>query len=213
MDILAGLKDKLRFIERFHESASEPFRETKRKITEQEEPFVPAAIDPEMWGGEPPFLAEWIDAEESLDLVGQASLCLVQSAFREYLDGFVSLRGKGKPSGRGNWFGRYRKFFLEVYSIDWGAAPIQPEQLEEISLARNDIQHTGEEFGMVRRQSKEHARRFPGGLFASEIDKELFRESKDPWPARISVSGDTLSEAVRRVERFCEFLDSKRTWS
>jgi hypothetical protein len=41
MDILVGLKDKLRFIERHYEAASVCFRETKRKIDAHEEPFEP----------------------------------------------------------------------------------------------------------------------------------------------------------------------------
>jgi len=77
---------------------------------------------------------------------------------------------------------------------------------------RNDIQHTGTGFGMTRHQSEEHVTRFPDGLFAHEIDKSLYRESDEPWLARIYVTSDNLKEAIRRVEEFCKFLEEKRTW-
>lgn len=94
MDILAGIRDKLRFIERFYLSASGPFRDTKRKIATHEEPFVPPSFDPDTATDfEPPFLEEWLEADESLNLVGQAALNLAQAAFRDYLNWFLKLNG------------------------------------------------------------------------------------------------------------------------
>ncbi len=210
MDILAGLIDKLRFIERFYEAASHPFSEVKRKIEADEEPFASPPFDPETVDSEPPFLTEWQEADESLNLVGQAALSLVQIAFREYLDAFITSSRLDAPAGQGNWFERYSQFFSETYGIDWEKGPVPPEQLEEINLARNDIQHPDDAFGMTRRQSRKHQERFPGGLFIHEIDKELHRESPYPWSARIYITSANLSEAINRVERFCEFLEANR---
>src|SRR6266853_3904923 len=92
MDILAGLRDKLRFIERHYKAASEPFRETKRKIDAREEPFEPPPFDPETaYDFEPPFLEQWQEATESLNIEGQAALKLLHSALHEYLSSFVDL--------------------------------------------------------------------------------------------------------------------------
>lgn len=205
MDILAGLKEKLRFIECFYEQAAAPFRETVRKIEEQEPPFVPRPFDPERDSDlEPPFFTEWEDAVESINLLGQAALTLVQSALKEYLEAYVlwKQRSGGLPVGKGSWFERYRQFFLKEYGIDWTQGPIPPDQLEEINLARNDIQHSGEEFGMGRRQTAEHQRRFPDGVFTDEANK-----ARLAFQPRIHVNERSLSEAIRRVEVFCEYLD------
>ncbi len=210
MDILAGLKDKLRFIERFYATASEPFAETMRKIDAGEPPFEPPPFDPDRdMDVEPPFLAEWQEADDAVNLVGQAALNLVQSTLREYVDAFIWLSGQKPPAGRGNWFERYKKFFLEIYGTDWEAAPVRPVEIEEIILARNDIQHSGEEFGMDRRFSEKHLSRFPDGIFASGIDKEMLGEFGFVRP-RIYVTEQTLQVAIRRVEMFCEFLDECR---
>jgi hypothetical protein len=214
MDILAGLKDKVRFIERFYSIASGPFNETIRKIEAEEEPFVPPYFDPETSEDlEPPYLEEWDEAKESVNLVGQAALTLVQSALRQYLDGFVSLSNRAAPAGSGNWLARYKKFFLNEYGIDWEAGPVSTVDLEEINLARNDIQHTGDSFGMDRRQSKDHQLRFPEGIFINYVDKSFQRELPSPWGSRIDVTSYNLKEAVRRVESFCQFLDDNRPFS
>lgn len=211
MDILAGLKEKLRLIEKFYEASSAPFRETMRKIDQGEPPFAPPYFDPEGYGSdEPPFLEEWQEADDGLNIIGQAALSLIQSALREYLDGFIFVSKEKNPAGTGNWFRRYQAFFLETYGIDWESGPMSPAQIEEINFARNDIQHSGQEFGMTRRQNKEHSRRFPEGIFIHEIDKAIARESAMEWQSRIYVTQENLQEAVQRVERFCEFLDGKR---
>jgi len=210
MDILSGLREKLRFIERFYAEASASFVETKRKIEAEEPPFVPRPFDPERdMDTEPLFLTEWQDADDAINIVGQAALSLVQASLREYLDAFGWLSKMKSRTGRGDWFARYKAFFLEAYDIDWDAGPVPTAQIEEINLARNDIQHTGQEFGMTRRQSKEHHRRFPDGIFAHEIDRQMYADWQDFQP-RIYVTAENLREAIRRTEAFCGYLDNHR---
>jgi len=212
MDILAGLRDKLRFIERHYAAASAPFRVTKRKIDAGEEPFEPPPFDPETATDfEPPFLEQWQEANESLNIEGQAALKLVQGALREYLSSFVALYGVPLTASGKNWLQRYKKHFLDTYGIAWEAGPVPLDELEEVNLARNDVEHGGEPFGMTRRQSKEHELRFPAGLFVDEGDTQVFQASGHFWPRRIEVTDAGLKEAIRRVETFCEFLDAQRS--
>jgi hypothetical protein len=211
MDILAGLCDKLRFIERFYESASEPFRETKRKIQASEEPFVPLPLNPETATDfDPPFLEEWLEADESLNLVGQAALNLVQAAFRDYLNWFLKLNEVVLTAKGAHWLERYRNQFLETYQIDWSQGPVSLDELEEINLARNDVEHNGTPFGMTRSQNKQHQSRFPLGVFVHEIDRQIAASSGHEWMGRIYISRDNLAEAIRRVETFGGFLDAQR---
>ena len=213
MDILAGLKDKLRFIERHYTTASNPFRETKRKIEDGEAPFEPPPFDPDTATDfDPPFLEEWQEADESLNIEGQAALKLVHSAFHDYLLWFVKLGGVELTAKGKNWLERYKKHFHDVYGIDFEQGPVPLDDLEEVNLARNDAEHSGDPFGMTRRQSGEHQLRFPAGLFVDEIDKQIAQSSRDAWPGRINVTDDGVKEAIRRVETFCEWLDSQRPY-
>lgn len=213
MDILAGLREKLRFIESFYETASQPFREVKRKIEAGESPYTPPSFNFDGFADDtPPFLAEWQDADESLNLIGQAALTLVQESLYHYLQSFLELKGSKLSAKAPNRLERYRKHFRESLSIDWDQGPVPFERLEEINLARNDIAHQGDPFAMTRYQSTDHYRRFPFGLFVHEIDRLMARESGGhPWPGRICVTRESLAESIRRVETFCEFLDANRT--
>jgi hypothetical protein len=207
MDILAGLRDKLRFIERHYSAASAPFRETKRKINAGEEPFEPPPFDPETATDfEPPFLKQRQEANESLDIVGQAALKLVQGALRDYLSSFINLYGDPLTVSGKNWLRRYRKHFLETHGIDWEEGPVPLDELEEVNLARDDFEDGGEPFGMTRRQGKDDQLRFPADLFVDEIEKQVFHASGHSWPGRIAVTDAGLKETIRRVETLCEFL-------
>ncbi len=213
MDILAGLRDKLRFIERFYVSASEPFRETIRKIEAEEEPFVPPYFDPATATDfEPPFLKEWQEADEALNLVGQAALNLVQASFRDYLAWFLKSNRVELSAKGAHWLERYKNQFRETYNIDWDRGPVKFSDLEEVNLARNDGEHNGEPFGMTRSQSKDHQTRFPLGVFVHEIDRQIAASSGHEWLGRIQITQDNLAEAIRRIETFCEFLDAQRPW-
>lgn len=211
MDILAGLRDKLRFIERFYKLASEPFRETKRKIEVQEEPFIPPSFDPETATDfDPPFLEEWQEADESLNLVGQAALNLVQASFRDYLAWFLKSNDVELSAKGAHWLERYRNEFLQTYGIDWSKGPVSMNELEEVNLARNDVEHQGQPFGMTRSQSKDHQARFPLRVFVHEVDRQIAASSGRAWLGRIQITQGNLAEAIRRIETFCQFLDSQR---
>ena len=209
MDILWGAKDKLRFIERFYLSASAPFVETKRKIDTGEAPFEPPPFDPDYDDTDPPFLSEWSDAEDSVNLIGQAALCLVQSTLKQYLDGFIRLCQHEPPAGKGNWFKRYKTFFLESLGVDWDHSPVPLAEIEEVNLVRDDAQHSGMAHGMTRYLSENYQSRFPEGLFAYPFDKEVDRNHGNPF-LPIYVTQDNLREAIQRIETFCEFLDQYR---
>ena len=214
MDLLHGLREKLRFIESMYGKATANFVETKRKIEKSEGEFDYSGWDPESYDGEPPFLAEWQEADEALNLLGQASVSLVQSALKEYLDGclFVTRSGKPQRKGKESWFDAYRRFFNEQLGVDWTQSPVQLSLIEEINLARNDAQHTGREFGMTRYQDARHQERFPKGLFADTTFAEMVEHSPLMGPVPLRVTADSLKEAIKRVLDFCRFVDERRPW-
>jgi hypothetical protein len=207
MLILAPLHDKLNFIRRFYDIASEPFVITMRKIENHEEPYDQF----DMVDEEPPFIVEWLDADESLNILGKSCLCLLQNAFKNYLDGFVEnytyslpkeAVGKTPSNMKGkNWFERYRNYFLQVYGIDWTKSSIDILFLEEINFVRNDIQHGGVFYSLEHRQNAEYFKRFPASIFAEE------------WvtggPGRVVVSKDNLFIAIQAIEDFCSYLEGE----
>jgi hypothetical protein len=207
MDIQAGLRDKLRFIERHYAAASAPFRETKRKIDAGEDPFEPPPFDAETATDfRPPFLEQWQEANESLNIEGQVAIDLVRAALREYLSSFINLYGDPLTASGKNWLRLYRKHFLETHGIDWEEGPVPLDELEEVNLARNDVERGGEPFGKTRRLTNDRELGFPAGRFVDEIEEQVFQASGRLWPGRFEVTDAVLKEAIRRAESPCEFL-------
>ena len=151
---------KLRAVERLYKGAVSSFVDVREKIETGIEPFEPPPFDPETDNLEPPFLEEWQEAEEFQDLIGQMCIGLVHSTLKDYLDGVIERHGlqsdiekyvsrrRNQVTGE-SWFGRYLAFFGEVFGIDWSQSPVLVESLEEINLARNDIQHGESALGLM----------------------------------------------------------------
>jgi hypothetical protein len=183
MDVIAILTGQRRAVERLYDEAAGVFAARKKKIEAAEEPYQPPPFNPDYDDPEPPFLEEWLEADEFQDIVGQACLSIVQSCLKDYLDGVLERSGieeqvKKFMSQRRNhvkdesWFGRYLAFFALEYSIDWTKCPVPTEDLEEINLARNDIQHGRPTLGLGRYRGEKH-QRFPVGLFVRDHDRKL----------------------------------------
>jgi hypothetical protein len=76
MDVGYFLRDRIAFIRQFFDGASLSFAEKKRKIEAGEDPFVP----PYSEDGEPAFLDEWIEADESLQVLGYSCISMLAAA-------------------------------------------------------------------------------------------------------------------------------------
>src|SRR5258708_2820470 len=116
------LENKLRFLRSFYQLTTEPFRELKRKIDNHEEPFIDHG-NREDYDGDPPFLTEWLEADEGLKLQQQVCLTVLQRSFKEFLDMTVRLHPdfpNNKPKEGGDWFENYKSWFLKEADIDWG---------------------------------------------------------------------------------------------
>jgi len=213
------LQDKLEFIGRFYDTAAEPSETDLKKIEEHEEPYDTFG---DIEDDEPPFLSQWLDDTESLNLLGKACLCLVQSAFRSYLDGFIIRSGQeellgpnrtvnvGKAIKGGNSFEKYQRTFLEFFGIDWQASPSLP-LVEEVNLARNRIEHGGTFYDLSHKQDPVYFSRFPESVFADEFEKAYFGgDDGFQEPRRISVTRENLHIAIEGIKSFCDYLE--REW-
>lgn len=219
MSNLEILKAKLTFLRAFYQLTTEPFLEVKRKIEANEEPFV-ARGNPEDYS-EPPFLSEWLEADEGLKLQQQICLSLLQRSLKEFLDRTIrDHRGKPRKPKKGeSWFDTYKAWFLEEAAIQWETAPVSLDRMEELSVARNCIQHGGETHGgpgdvfdshaLLKRQSINYQERFPDAFFADEFESRIWKEQNYPQPVTISLTPEKLEIAIADILAFCKFIQEK----
>lgn len=216
MDVLFFLKQRMDFVRRFYDTTALPFEERKRKIEAEEVPYIP----PYSEDGEPPFLEEWIEADESLDVLGHLCISMLAASLQLYLktwDDKLELRcgavhkTEFKKSG---WINGYRICFQDQLGIQWEESPADLHVLEEVVLARNRVQHP-ERITINRiTYSKSDAKKLPRIFFVDDIDMKIFSLTggiENSWiiVPTLRVTREKLYTAVTEVERFCEWLNER----
>jgi hypothetical protein len=164
-----------------------------------------------------------MDAHEGLRLQQQTCLSLLQRSFREFLDEVVRQQPQSRPKKGGNWFNNYQCWFLNELGIDWTKAGLNLDRIEELSFARNDVQHGGQKHGgvgdtldayaLLKRQSVDYHKRFPDAFFASEMEKDIWKENDYPQPATIELTAEKLEKAVGEIIGFAKFISSNLPFS
>ena len=137
MNVGYFLKERIAFIRQFYDAASLPFIERKRKIETGEEPFVPPYS--EDGDGEPPFLVEWMEADESLQVLGYSCISMVAATFHLYLKTWEAELGTPvgdsfKSEFKKGWLYGYKAYFAARFGICFDKAPVDMSILEEVVL-------------------------------------------------------------------------------
>lgn len=231
MDILAFFMSRTAFIRQFYETAAFAFTERKRKIEEGEEPFEP----PYSEDGEPPFLGEWIDAGDSINILGQVGISLLapslQLYFKEWIrNSFLRFGDKAvaeikdiskyksehKKSFKDGWLNGYKEYIESEYDFDWSQCPADIDLLEEAILARNRIQHP-ECITTIRvHHSESDLKKMKGYFFIRENEFRLMDDTDSgemEWifPPEVSVNKDRLYAAISEAEKLCQWLEDEQT--
>jgi hypothetical protein len=214
MDFLAFLNGRLDFIQRFYDQAAAAFREIKRKIDAGEEPFFPR--HPPADQGEPEYLTEWIDADDSLRVLGQCSLNLVAKAIQDYLREFITREvGKSrlaKLKGQG-WFEKYENFLVDALGFRWDRSPVDRGLIEQLNLSRNDGTHDPVIETTWPKQNEAHFRKYPTSFFADEMEQAALAPeagSTPDFPSSIHVTSEKLVAAISSARAFCTFVETHR---
>jgi len=220
MDVLYFLKSRTTFIRQFYNIAAAPFVERKRKIEDGEEPFEPPYCD-ENSSGEPPYLEEWMEADESLHVLAYSCVSMLAAALHLYFktweglfripatDSFKAEFKNGRLTG-------FKAYFAHRVGASFEDCPANLEFLEEVVLARNRVQHPNSITDRRTRYSDSDLKKLSHPFFLDEDDKALLNEVDEgerSWlmPPTLHVTGGKLISAIEEVEKFCEWLEEQIT--
>lgn len=78
MDVFGLLKLRLDFIEQLHKRSCASFSQIKQQIEDEVPPYEP----PYSEDGEPPFLAGWLEADESLQVLGYYCISMLAASLQ-----------------------------------------------------------------------------------------------------------------------------------
>jgi len=214
VDVRYFLDSRIAFIRQFYATASAPYVERKRKIEAHEEPFVPPYSEDD----EPPFLEEWLEADESLHVLAYACVSMLAAALHLYLESWVrqsgvaveeSLKPLFKKSGS---LAGYNAHFTKRFNIAFSAGPANLKLLEEVVLVRNRIEHPPSIADQKTQYSASDLRKLRHPFFVDKTEMALLGYSGEETEPRfmlptVHVSEAQLLAAVAEVERFSSWFD------
>lgn len=210
MDVGYFLRTRLDFVRSFYEAASRPFAEIKNKIEAGEEPYVPRSGEGE---DEPPFLTEWQDADECLQVLAYACVSMLSAALRLYFKAWERELGK-RPAASfpdEGLIGKYRSYFRENFGIRFEDGQVDLVFLEEIVLVRNRIQHPEHISSSRPSYSGSDLKKLPRIFFMSDIERRMFADDDmrfSEWMMpTVSISSEQLKAAIREIEKFGDWLE------
>lgn len=213
MDIEYFLKSRTAFIRYFYENSVRPFKEITIAIENEEEPYIPPYSEDD----EPPFLEEWTYAQHGVETVGHACISLLSSALHLFLKSWKR-RLKNKMKFNANfkkkgWFNGYKQIFNEL-ELPLSQCSANLDIVEQITLARNRVQHPEELAQLGVDHSESDLKKFPKPFFAHETELKMASLDGDvsaTWWLRPSVksSKEKIFEAINQVELLCAWLEQE----
>ena len=214
MDVLYFFKERTRFLRYVYGNATMPFRETMRKIEAKEVPFD---NPPYREDGEPPYLDEWIDASEAMEVLGRNCLSMLSTSLNLYLwtwEQELPIRWTGderKHAFRNGYLDGYRACFEYILEQSWADCPADLALIEQVTLARNRDQHPDEIVTMRVSHTRADLNKYPRPFFMSEFDRarldEHELEHRFLMNPSVDVSPEQLEQAIAETERLASWLE------
>lgn len=217
MDATFFLKERTEFIRFYYDECAKAFAEVRRKIDEELPPYDNPQYNED---GEPPFLAEWIDADTGVDVLGLSSVSMVCDALKIYFEtirirvirfSFDSEeRNIGKQSG---FVAMYKNALSDILDTDFSDCPVDFTVIEQVVLARNRAQH-GEEFiSIVPRHDNKTLKKYPKPFFADEEECQMWVDSEGSLSSlvtpNVTVSREKLFAAMQHIEDLADWIDGQ----
>lgn len=214
MDVCYFLGERLAFIEQFYFNSAASFIERKRKIDEEEYPFIPVYSE----DVEPAFYPEWFEASESLQILGNTCISMVSASFHLYFKTLMKNLGRSindldKAMFRKyGWFNGYKAYFLREFNIVFENSSCNLSLLEELVLVRNRVQHPESIISQRLSYSNSDLKKVPRPFFMDNYESELLADMSEGelsllvLPA-IEVTQEKLKDAILEIIRFSDWME------
>ncbi len=215
MDVRYFLDRRIAFIRQFYATASEPYIERKRKIEAHEESFVP----PYSEDGEPPFLDEWLEADESLHVLAYSCISMLSAALHLYLESWVKQSRiaveesmKKSEFKKKGWFIGYDAHFTKHFNIAFKTGPSDLKMLNEVVLVRNRIEHPYSITDQRTQYSASDLKQLRHPFFVDKTEMTLLGYSDEEevpqfMLPKVHITEVQLLTAAAEVERFSAWFD------
>ena len=184
-------------------------------IEAEEEPFSPQYQDE---SGEPAYLEEWLEADESIQVLGRACISMLASTLKVYLETWRKIINLPTDSTvesmfKKSWLTGYKAYFATHAGVPFDNCPVNLKLLEELVLARNRVQHPESLTTESSHYSDADLKKLAHPFFIDESDRDFSAtatEERSEWllPPAIRVTPEKFEASVKAVEQFAEWLET-----
>jgi len=202
MDVAYFFGERMRFIRFYHQEAAGPFARMRKAIEDGTPPFDDPPYSED---GEPPFMAEWSDADTALGVLGRSCLSMLAASLKLYLDTWESMRcvtwaqGEKKRAWDRGFADGYLTEMLGPLGISLEGCPADLAVLEQVFLGRNRDQHPDSIHSIRVNHSKKDRAKYPQPFFASEHERRMITESDLAGVSWLSPAVHVDEELLRRA--------------
>lgn len=215
MNLAFFLRQRTSIIRLFYDKARVPFEQLKRDIEEEVPPWEPTPFNPDYDSGEPPYMEQWTEAEQTRELVGMIAVSLLSDTLKLYFETLSREIGLSfaDDKQRKDYFKNgvvegYRRILSEIMGDEFETCRVRFDVIEQVVLARNDIAHNSDFLSFRTRHNKKTIQKHPNPFFveaANEVDPD-----PAPWRfLRIEVRREQLMAAVDEVEAFADCIQQR----
>lgn len=204
------LNERLEFLRQLYTHSTSVYVGRIRMIEAEKPPYEPYYDE----SGEPPHLEAWLQADESIEVIGQACLSMLASTLHVYLMTLCQLVGGpiDKTDFKKGWLVGYTQHLRKHANIPFDECPVNLVLLEELVLARNRVQHPESITTMSAAYSQSDLEKVPHPFFLDPIEASRLTEldnEDEKWLIRpaIKITPEKFEEAVATVERLGHWLE------
>lgn len=224
MDVHIFLEHRIAFLRQLYQASTAPYVERKKLIESGQAPYEP----PYSEDGEPPFLQEWLEADQSVRVLGQMFISALAGSLQLYLkewsvemrrrvrhqkfNGIRSIADYKKIFKVEGWLVGYQRYFKEQIGIEFQKSGCDFNILEGLVLARNRSQHPDTITSVDVRYSDHDLKRVPNPFFVDKRELEVIGDESVPlflFAPTITAEEQHIEAAICEVEKFCKWIEGE----
>lgn len=215
MDVKAFSSMRLEFIRFYYREGRKPYDAIKQAIDNKEPPYDDAQLPwSQIESGEPPFLAEWLEADMALNVLGYSCVSMLANSLKltfsniEQEFGFRPCNNtETKKLFKQGFVAGYKSILSEVLGTDWSDCPSDFAIVEQVVLARNTTQHTDDYSGFDAYHNKKTLEKYPRPFFVGDDKQSSETVDVITWfGRRIEVTEDDLFCAIDEVDKLVGYI-------
>ncbi|TIM05523.1 hypothetical protein [Mesorhizobium sp.] len=213
MDLSYWMRQRTDIIRLFYDKGRVPFEQLKREIEEEVRPWEPPYFNPETDDPEPAFLAEWMQADETRELVGMLAVSLLADTLslyfveleREIGIAFVDQKERAALFKLGK-VEAYRQIIGHVMGDAFKYCPVRFDVIEQVILARNDFAHGQDFISFETTHNQRTVERHPNPFFTNGSEHLVGGDIPEWRRLTIEVSREKLMAAIDEVEKLADWV-------